>query len=275
MSSTFPTAAKRPFHVRPVQAGPTPCKVCGQDADLFGVHDFNRSCEEGRGAYLPLVGVPIYYRRCGACGLLFTDAFDDWTDEDFAAHIYNEDYGQVDIDFVETRPVGNAGLVARTFAGQKQDLKVLDYGGGNGRFAQELRAAGFPDVTTYDGFHPEHRVRPAGKFNLVTCFETVEHMPDPHAAATDIASFLADDGLLILGTVVQPADIEQQRMSWWYIGPRNGHITLSSRKSLKQVWARLGLNVTPTPGPALHLICREVPAFAKHVIKDTDFQAVV
>ena len=30
--------------------------------------DFHKSCEDRRGLDLPLSGVPIYYRRCAACG---------------------------------------------------------------------------------------------------------------------------------------------------------------------------------------------------------------
>ena len=53
------------------------CKCCGKPADLFGVVDFHKSCEDRRGPPLPLSGVPIYYYRCPNCGFLFTTAFDD------------------------------------------------------------------------------------------------------------------------------------------------------------------------------------------------------
>jgi len=263
--TTFATAPGRPFSLRPVDPRPAPCKVCGGASPLFGVQDFNRSCEEHRGKFLPLTGAPIYYRRCSGCGLLFSDAFDDWSDEDFAAHIYNDGYAEVDPDFEVKRPVGNAGLVARTFK-DCQGLEVLDYGGGNGRFAAELRQAGFRSVQTYDRFHPAHRERPAGRFNLVTCFETIEHMPDPKTGAADIASLLADDGLLILSTLVQTKDFARDRMHWWYIGPRNGHITLFTYKAMARLFGEFGLKVFATSNPVTHLICREVPSFARHVL---------
>jgi hypothetical protein len=264
MSSAFPAAPRRPLRIRPPEAGPKPCKVCRGDADLFGVQDFSRSCEEARGVFLPPSGVAVAYRRCGRCGLLFSDAFDDWSQEDFAAHIYNEAYGQVDPDFEVERPVANAGVIARSFAAVKDELSILDYGGGNGRFAEELRKAGFPLAATYDRFHPAHSERPAGRFKLVTCFETLEHMPDPAAGAADIASFLAPEALLIVSTLVQPEDIEQQRMNWWYIGPRNGHITLFTHPALAILFARLGLRLLRSVGP-MHLFCRRPPEFAKHL----------
>jgi 2-polyprenyl-6-hydroxyphenyl methylase/3-demethylubiquinone-9 3-methyltransferase len=264
--TSFATTPGRPFSLRPVDPRPAPCKACGDEAPLFGVQDFNRSCEEVRGKFLPLRGAPVYYRRCRGCGLLFSDAFDDWADEDFAAHIYNDRYVEVDPDFEAKRPVGNAGLVARSFKDHRGALDVLDYGGGNGRFAAELGQAGFRCAQTYDRFHPAHGERPAGRFNLVTCFETIEHMPDPKAGAADLASFLADDGLLILSTLVQTKEFARDRMHWWYIGPRNGHITLFTYKALARLFGELGLKVFATSSPAMHMICREVPAFARHML---------
>ncbi|HEX2540859.1 MAG TPA: class I SAM-dependent methyltransferase [Caldimonas sp.] len=265
MSSTFPSAVQRPLRVRTPDAGPTPCKICGGNADLFGVQDFARCCEEVRGRYLPLTGVAVYYRRCAGCGLLFTDAFDDWSDEDFAAHIYNESYGEVDPDFEAGRPLANAGMIAPVFQAVKDQLGILDYGGGNGRFAEELRGAGYPLATTYDRFHPAHSARPDGAFRLVTCFETLEHMPDPATGAADIASLVAPDGLLIVSTLLQPQDIAQQRMNWWYIGPRNGHVTLFTHQALGVLFARFGFRILRSVDANLHLLCRQVPDFARHL----------
>jgi len=268
--TSFPAAAGLPFRLRPVDPQPAPCKACGAPSPLFGVQDFNRSCEEARGKFLPPAGAAIYYRRCGGCGLLFTDAFDDWSDADFANHIYNDGYAAIDPDFEVRRPVGNAGLVARTFRQFADALDVLDYGGGNGRLAAELGAAGFRSARTYDRFHPAHRERPMGRFKLVTCFETIEHMPDPRGGAADLAAFLAGDGLLILSTLVQPKDIEQQRMHWWYAGPRNGHITLFTYRALARLFAPFGLKVYPTSSAAMHLLCREVPDFAREVLRNAE-----
>ena len=119
----------------------TPCKVCGEDADLYGVADFNKSCEELRQKYLRLSGVPVYYHRCSACGFIFTCAFDHWTSLDFKKHVYNDDYILVDPEYAEIRPGSNAGFVAGLI-GNDRALKCLDYGGGNGdtaRFAEGAR----------------------------------------------------------------------------------------------------------------------------------------
>jgi hypothetical protein len=121
---------------------------------------------------LPLTGAPVYYRRCSACGFLFTDAFDDWSQDDFKTHIYNGGYLAVDPGYQEARPRSNAALVQQVFGAHKATLRVLDFGGGNDVLCSELRAAGFPVATTYDPFVPEYAKPPEGKFDLVTCFET-------------------------------------------------------------------------------------------------------
>lgn len=112
-----------------------------------------------------------------------------------------------------------------------------------------MRRLGYGAIQTYDGFHPDHRERPDRTFNLVTCFETIEHMLDPVGGARDIASFLSEDGLLILSTLVQPEDVLKERMGWWYVGPRNGHITIFTRRSLEILWGRLGLRVSNGQAP--------------------------
>ena len=96
----------------PISAAPAPCKICGGMAELYGVVDFHKSCIEAQGIRLRLSGVPIYYRRCATCEFLFTDAFDNWSRDQFKAHIYNEDYHTVDPGYQTARPSENAGVVA-------------------------------------------------------------------------------------------------------------------------------------------------------------------
>lgn len=130
------------------------CKICGSPAPLFGVVDFAKSCMEARGLKLPLTGWPIYYRRCGTCGFLFTTAFDRWSQADFAAGIYNEGYARVDPDYAEQRPRATAQLIAKLFGAGAGRLAVLDWGAGNARLERELRARGFTDIGSYDPFNP-------------------------------------------------------------------------------------------------------------------------
>jgi len=253
------------FTLRFEDPRPRPCKICAGTSTPFGTVDFNKSCEEARGKFLPSAGVPVAYRRCDACGLVYTEAFDDWPAADFEAHIYNAGYGEVDPDYDAARPDNNARMIASAFGGHLRQLRVLDYGGGNGRFAATLAASGFA-ATTYDPFHPDHSSRPAGRFDLVTCFETLEHMPDPQRGAVDIASFLEPGGMLIFSTLVQPANFEALGLRWWYIGPRNGHVTLHTRASLAALWRSLGLQGASF-NDNVHVVFRSLPAYAAPLVE--------
>jgi len=199
---------------------------------------------------------------------LFSDAFDDWSHADFLEHIYNDAYIEVDPDYREDRPISNANVIVQIFRDYASDLNVLDFGGGNGCFARELAKAGFSDPQTYDPFHPDYCDRPRRKFDLVTCFETIEHMPNPKTGAEEIVSFLSHESLLLLSTLVQPDDIFSQRMGWWYAAARNGHITLFSYRSMATLFGNLGFQVYPTSARTTHLICREIPAFARRAMAE-------
>jgi 2-polyprenyl-6-hydroxyphenyl methylase/3-demethylubiquinone-9 3-methyltransferase len=242
------------------------CKICATPAPLYGVVDFNKSCEEFNGKFFPLAGIPVYYRRCPNCGFLFTSAFDDWTGEEFKAHIYNDDYIKFDPGYVESRPATISAMIARTFERDKSRLRVLDYGGGNGRFAEILRNAGFLAAQTYDPFSPAFATLPDGTFDLVTCFETLEHHPDPLAGIAALVRCTGDPGAVVFSTLVQPADFDKHRMNWWYAGPRNGHISLFSRKALALAWQRHGF-VLASFNDNYHFAFRQVPDFARHLVK--------
>jgi len=252
--------------LKPVSAAPTPCKICGNPAALYGVVDFNRNCEIPNGVKLALIGTPIYYRRCGSCGFLFTDAFDDWNVEQFKAHIYNEAYYSVDPDYVSARPIANAEVVNRLWGPRRAETRVLDYGGGNDVFCAKLRDNGFAAAVTYDPMVPEFAQRPDGRFDLVTCFETLEHLPDPAAGIAQITEFAADPGLILFTTLLMPADFDVQRLNWWYVGPRNGHVSIFTRQALSAAWARHAYKVVSF-NDNIHLAFHVLPPFLAHLQK--------
>ena len=55
-------------------------------------------------------------------------------------------------------------------------------------------------------------------------------------------------------------------MGWWYIGPRNGHISIFSKRSLALVWSKLGYRLGSF-NDDLHVAFRRVPDFAKHILR--------
>jgi 2-polyprenyl-6-hydroxyphenyl methylase/3-demethylubiquinone-9 3-methyltransferase len=244
--------------LRPPSNAPIACKICEGASALYGVVDLHRPCEIPGGTRPPLSGVPVYYRRCAHCGFLFTDAFDDWNHDQFKAHIYNDGYGAFDPDYKTKRPNNNAEIVASLWAPLKSEMRVLDFGGGNDTFCNVLRGYGFREAVTYDPMVPEFATPPEGKFDLVTCFETMEHLPDPVDGLAKIIKCVAEPGAVLYSTLIQPDDFERQGMSWWYVGPRNGHISIFSKQSLAMAWARHGFQ-TISFNAGTHLAFRTLP----------------
>jgi SAM-dependent methyltransferase len=242
--------------LRPAHPGAGPCKVCGAPALPFGEADFNRSCMEPRAATLPPLGIAVPFRRCTACGFLFTECFDDWTAADFKRAIYNDDYIRLDPDYAERRPRENASMVIRHLYEDRARLRVLDYGGGTGLLARYLRDAGFACAETFEPFNPQYARRPDGPFDVVTCFETLEHLTDPLAGIADMTGLLSPAGVVLFSTLLQPADFDRLGMAWWYVGPRNGHVSLFSAAALAAAWRRHGFRVASF-SEAMHVAFRD------------------
>jgi SAM-dependent methyltransferase len=242
----------------------TPCKCCGAPALPFGVVDFHKNCEIHRRKVLDISGVPIYYHRCPMCQFLFTTAFDHFTKADFLQHVYNEEYLLVDPEYQDARPRRDASFLCHLFSGGRP-RRILDYGGGQGVLAELLRVAGFSQAETYDPFVPRHAAKPPDRFDCVVCFEVVEHSTDPARTFAEMNDLLADAGLILFSTLLQPANIDQLGLNWWYAGPRNGHVSLYSRPSLEKIVHPLGFQLGSF-NDALHVLIREIPDFARHFI---------
>lgn len=238
------------------------CKICGGESALFGVVDFHKSCLEAQGKQLPLSGIAVYYRRCGSCGFAFTDVFDGWDRKEFQRRIYNADYLQVDPDFVSVRPLANAGIVAETFAAWRDSIRILDFGGGSGLLARTLRERGF-SAASYDPFASLDAI-PEGRFDLITCFEVMEHLPQPRETVAEMVGLLKEDGMILFSTLLQPAEFDRLRLNWWYAAPRNGHISLYTPAALAILFKPHGMRVGSfTAG--LHIAFGRVPGFAAHL----------
>ena len=152
----------------------------------------------------------------------------------------------------------NAKAVVETLREFRSSVRVLDYGGGTGLFAQRIREDGF-SATTYDPFS-EFTEMPKESFNFITCFEVMEHVPLPEETVATMAAMLEPEGMILFTTQLQPAEIDRRGMQWWYAGPRNGHISLYSAASLLMLFRRHGLRVGSLHNGA-HVAYREIPVF--------------
>ncbi len=245
---------------------PAACPVCNGVAALHDTVDFNKSCAESWGVILPDAGVPIDYHLCEACGFCFAPEFARWSAEDFTSRIYNADYATVDPDYAGSRPLGNAGHIHKLFGAAREKIRHLDYGGGAGLLSETLRRRGWQSVS-YDPFVNPTDVKGLGTFDLVTAFEVFEHSADIAKLLEELRSLISDGGLLYFSTLLSDGHVARdQRLKWWYGSPRNGHISLFSRRSLAIALKRIGLNLA-SASPVLHLGFREMPAWAAARIK--------
>lgn len=233
------------------------CKICEGPAQLYDVVDLRKICDLTSAYPRGLRGTPVYYERCEACGFIFTRHFDDYGPSDWSRDIYNEEYGLLDPEYHGQRAQRNARLLHFLFRGQKRSVIGLDYGGGNGNAAQLLRLSGF-DFDCHDPFGVSEMTSvKAGTYNLVTAFEVFEHVTDPLSTLSSILDCMTSGpATIIIGTLSSDGNIDDQsRLTWWYAAPRNGHVSLYSRRSLAVLAAKFGLTcVSPLAGT--HIMSR-------------------
>jgi len=81
-------------------------------------------------------------------------------------------------------------------------------------------------------------------------------------------SLLADDRFILFSTLLSDGKIERnKRLTWWYASPRNGHISLFSRKSLVLAAIKYHFNMGSFSN-GLHVLFRsEIPSWAEHLFK--------
>lgn len=159
-----------------------------------------------------------------------------------------------------------ARYAARSYAHALDDLLAklpdrggaLDIGTGEGAFLAELLKRGFTDVggvepsgapiaaadsrvaelIEHGVFRPD--IRPPHSLSLVTCFQTIEHVPDPAAMVRDAAALLEPEGVLALVCHDRRAFVNRA------LGMRSPiidveHMQLFSPRSVDELLRRAGL----------------------------------
>ena len=116
---------------------------------------------------------------------------------------------------------------------------------------------------TYDPFSSFNEM-PLETFDLITCFEVMEHVPSPKETVATMVAMLKERGAILFSTLVQPVSFEKSGLSWWYAAPRNGHISLYSSQSLAHLFAPHAMKVASF-SEGLHIAYTQVPEFAAHL----------
>jgi SAM-dependent methyltransferase len=224
----------------------TKCKICGGETSIWGCVDFNKSCEERNGMYLPYSGVAIYYLKCDHCDYLFTTDFDEWSRDDFKDNIYNDDYITVDPEYNGQRSINDSKYVINNLRLDKS-LDILDYGAGPAVLGRELNKQGY-HVESWDplwGRDPSFDKDK--KFDLVMAWEVMEHTPTPHETLAEMMHWLKPNGAILLCTLSSGIMQGKRDPSYWYLSPRNGHVCMYSDKSLDKLFETVGMQVAHDP----------------------------
>jgi hypothetical protein len=236
------------------------CKICSAESALFDVLDFGKACGGNIPRYLEGIQmVPVYYYICSKCHFIYTTFFDNFSPDDWNKFVYNDQYILVDPDFETTRPIANAEFIESMFYGRRKDVLGLDFGGGNGLTATLLTKRGWA-YDCLDPFgHNNIREERIGHYNVCSAFEVFEHLCDPKSALKFIVETASPGKLIVLiGTSVHDGLVTPtSRLSWPYVAPRNGHISIFSRDSLRALGANLGMTYTSV-SRSTHLLTRGV-----------------
>ncbi len=222
------------------------CKICKDSARLFRTFDLSKNCNEQAGHVFSATGVNVDYYCCSQCGFVFTSFFDTYTEDEWKRIIYNEDYIRVDPLYAEIRPASNANFfrsaIKQAYTSEAMPV-VLDYGAGSGRFAQ-LLASDFA-ITSYDPLNTEMSELPNQRFNIIFSSEVLEHATAPNQLAGHWQHLLVPHGAIIFSTTLYEAQSADNPAKDWYISPRNGHVSIYSKKSLELLFANHSMHYRP------------------------------
>ena len=235
-----------------------PCKVCDADSPLLDVIDLARHATST--AYPDgLSGVAVHYYRCLDCGLVFTPFFDRFTHEMWRAHIYNADYKRIDPEYAGDRPIRSARVIACAARPiWSPGDRGCDFGGGNGMTADLLTRSGYP-FDCVDPYGAASREDNSRTYRIISAIEVLEHSISPRKTVSSIAAMCAADrALVIISTLLAPSSLKPGNLSqWWYMAPRNGHVTAYTAAALDQLAQNNGLEYYRI-SEGLHLMGRNL-----------------
>lgn len=165
--------------------------------------------------------------QCRACSFYFFHQ-PDWLPQSFSAELNELDLGSV------ARCSFVADFMAAIFSSDRENTRVLDWGGGDGLLTRLLRERGF-DCVWYDPFVQPRFVGDAiyegdSPVGVTVASEVFLHLTDPLRA---LRSLLAISDIVVVTAVVPP---KQVNPNWWYLMPETGqHVSFFPITALKEL----------------------------------------
>ena len=191
--------------------------------------------------------------ECATCDVLFASPAPH-------AELLADAYRAADYDSREEARYAGATygrLVRRLLSRLPADGGALDVGAGDGAFLEVLRASGFAEVAgvepsqaALDAADPQIRTLicegvfrardfEPGSLRLVSCLQTVEHLPEPLTLFSELHTLLRDGGALLVVCHDRTAPVNR------LLGRRSPiydieHLQLFDRGSLRRLLKRAG-----------------------------------
>jgi uncharacterized C2H2 Zn-finger protein len=213
------------------------CGICQTESAHFG-------------QALVLDKYQVEYFRCPKCGFIQTEQ-PYWLAEAYTEALVAADVGIMQRN-LQTSAVTSA-LISLIFPEGKQ---FLDYGGGHGTFVRLMRDRGFnffwQDLYAKNIHARTFEHAEGTRYDLVTAFELMEHLPDPVEGMEPIFA-LSDN---VLTTTLLAPDPPPAPPNWWYYVVRGGqHVSFYTPAALTQLARHYGRHVSSSNG--FHLFTRE------------------
>lgn len=190
------------------------CKICKNESKYIFSNKILKKYEIG-------------YFQCTNCNFIQTDT-PYWLKEAYENPINQNDTG------ILTRNINFSRIVTSIiFFSNDKKGKFIDYAGGYGIFTRLMRDIGF-DFYWYDPYTKNLLARGFEKknadikFNLLTTFETFEHLENP---ILEIEKMISLSRNIVFSTQLIPNNLDQ---NWWYFGVEHGqHISFYQDKTIQ------------------------------------------
>jgi SAM-dependent methyltransferase len=210
--------------------------------------------------------------KCWRCGLIFVNPRDE---SKIFQKRYSEPYFHIS-EFIRKNPqiVGYWDYIAdrptyERYFEKKMRLieklhpkkgRILDFGSGLGYFLNQARKHGWlafgleisPFAVKYAKEKFNHQIIlgqltrerfPFKYFDVITLFQTIEHLPDPLAEVKNIYKFLKKDGILVITTPNADSLIAKILGKKWFAFRPKEHLFVFSANTIQKMLVKAGFKV--------------------------------
>lgn len=197
----------------------------------------------------------VSYFQCNETGFVQTEE-PYWLDEAYSSVITKLDIGLLGRNINLSNELEK--ILSKNF---NSDGKFLDYGGGYGVFTRLMRDKGFDFYNTdrycdnlFAEFFDLKDIDTDTRFEMVTAFEVMEHLPNPYA---ELETVLKYSDSFLFSTELLPNPTPKSVNDWWYFIPETGqHVSIFTEAALTYMAKKLGYNFY-TDGQRWHLFTKK------------------